>query len=156
MCETTTHCCTHIGPSPRRARLCCGCLMATPPVSSSYKTMVPGAACWGLLTLTRGDFTVSLGQTITTIHAASVSIGLCKLPLRIRQTWLLLRNPWRWCPSNRGNASVITYYLFNTLLCLHLFKKNKLCVFLETRKDEVCTIRSKFPNKLPVRFQSMF
>lgn len=73
----------------------CGRLVATPPASSSYKTTVPRAACWGLPTLTRGDFTVSPGQTITTIHAASASTGLCKPPLRIRQAWLLLRNPWR-------------------------------------------------------------
>lgn len=76
----------------------------TPPASSSYKTMEPGAACGGLLSLTWGDFVVSL--TITTIHGVSISTGLCRLPLRNRQAWLLLRNPWRWCPSSRGNAWV--------------------------------------------------
>lgn len=68
MCECVkpqhTPAVTH-GPPPREARLR---LWPTPPACSSYKTKAPGAACWGLLTLTRGDVIASLGQTISTIY----------------------------------------------------------------------------------------
>ena len=83
-------------------------LWRTPPCSVPYKTAAVGAARRGLLTSTRGDVTVSLGKTDRTgTITTSVTAGHCKPPRATsKQVWLPLRNPWRWCPSSRGNASV--------------------------------------------------
>ena len=83
-------------------------LWRTPPCSVPYKTAAVGAARRGLLTSTRGDVTVSLGKTDRTgTITTSVTAGHCKPPRATsKQAWLPLRNPWRWCPSSRGNASV--------------------------------------------------
>lgn len=41
-----------------------------------------------------------------------------------KQRWLLLRNPWRWCPSSRGNASVRPFFFFLSLSHTLLVSKN--------------------------------
>lgn len=147
MCETPTLCHHH---EERTSRWLSPTL--TPPASSSYKSTEPGVAPSVLLTLTWGDFVAIL--TISTLYGVSISTGLCKPPLRTRQAWLPLRNPWRWCPSSRGNASVIIYSAIEPISVFACFYVVQMYNFLETRKDEVCIIRSKFPNKLPVSCHS--
>ncbi|XP_008278544.1 microtubule-associated proteins 1A/1B light chain 3C [Stegastes partitus] len=114
----------HTDASPHQDEECvfvCRCHMSAPPSSAFYKTLVVATAQWGLLTSTRGDFTVSPGKTATPPPPPLVSANR---------------------PKQQASMAP-----FEKSMEMMPFKQRKC---LETRKDEVCSIRSKFPNKLPV------
>lgn len=120
-----------------------------------YKASVFGAAPRGLPTSTRGDVTaVSPGQTAEYHHLHHQRRSL-QAAQHSNLAWLLLRNPWRLCPSSRENVLVSGQQLkrLQFILSLGVMWVTFSLFFPETRKDEVCSIRSKFPNKLPVSFK---